>query len=254
MAETLLTLSSIKLFGRLISNLSYTSDINTSGNNNLLQSQFVTKVFNVTGNTNAGRNSITNVAPTTNGLQPGMAIAGAGIPAGAFIIQYPEVSPITLSFTISADATATANNVPIIATLQPKFARIYSFTYEGVYYPLARPTIFLVHGVGQAVGNWQFNSSTLDQSGVIAREWDFSNPSPTAPDLVFWEYEKGDFSLRLDTEAGPFEQILLMAALRASANSADRSRSGMQLSGMQLSGMQLSGMQLGVNPNSRNGR
>ena len=33
-------------------------------------------------------------------------------------------------------------------------------------------------------------------------------------DLIYWEYEKGDFSLRLDLDAGPFEQILLQMALR----------------------------------------
>jgi hypothetical protein len=54
----------------------------------------------------------------------------------------------------------------------------------------------------------------LDQSGVIARQWEFSASDERLSDLRYWEYEKGDFGLRLDTDARPFEQILLRAALR----------------------------------------
>ncbi len=78
----------------------------------------------------------------------------------------------------------------------------------------------------------------MDQSGVAAREWEFSADSS----LVYWEYEKGDFSLRLDSEAGQFEQILLAPTVRAGADMADRSRSGMSVSGMSVSGMSVSGM------------
>jgi hypothetical protein len=83
----------------------------------------------------------------------------------------------------------------------------------------------------------------LDQSGVIAREWEFAGDKA----LTYWEYEKGDFSIRLDMEAGPFEQILLMAALRAGADMADRAtgiRSGASLAGASLSGASLSGASL----------
>ena len=39
------------------------------------------------------------------------------------------------------------------------------------------------------------------------RDWDFS------ADLRYWEYEKADFSMRLDVTTGTLEQILLEAAL-----------------------------------------
>ena len=94
----------------------------------------------------------------------------------------------------------------------------------------------------------------------MAREWDFAtrntptseNPGGAAnprSDVRYWEYEKGDFSIRLDPEAGPFEQILLVATLRAGADMADH-RAGRQLvgrtsaaakSGANLSGANLSG-------------
>ena len=100
----------------------------------------------------------------------------------------------------------------------------------------------------------------MEQSGVAAREWDFSGPTaynpfanappyppvPNPLDLFYWEYEKGDFSIRFDTEAGPFEQILLVAMLRAGADMADRAtpRSGASLSGASLAGASLSGASL----------
>jgi hypothetical protein len=185
MPETLLTPSSIKLFGRRVTDLSFTNHTTAGpGNNNFLQEQLA------------------------------------------------------------------ANN--------PQFARIYGFSFEGAYYALPRPAMFLVHGNGNLVGDWDTGlPSTLDQSGVAAREWDFSG-NTGAQDIYYWEYEKGDFSIRLDSEAGPLEQILLMATLRAGADRADRSGmslSGMSVSGMSVSGMSLSGMSLGANPNSpRNGR
>jgi hypothetical protein len=129
----------------------------------------------------------------------------------------------------------------------PTFARIYAFSFEGAFYPLPRPPIFLVHGPGNPVGNWAA-PSTVDQAGVAGREWDFSGiPGiPAGADLAYWEYEKGDFSMRLDVEAGPFEQILLVAMLRAGADMADRaaSRSGASLSGASLAGASLSGASL----------
>jgi hypothetical protein len=140
----------------------------------------------------------------------------------------------------------------------PNFARIYAFSFEGAYYPIPRPPIFLVHGPGHLVGNW-VAPSTVDQSGVAGREWDFSGnypnpqpdnfppphpipapPHPRPDDLVYWEYEKGDFSLRLDLDAGPFEQILLQMALRG-AGVSGAGVSGAGVSGAGVSGAGVSG-------------
>jgi uncharacterized protein YjbI with pentapeptide repeats len=109
--------------------------------------------------------------------------------------------------------------------------------------------MFLVHGPGQPVTQTPIGRSTTDVSGVVAREWEFSALDPVNPnkDLRYWEYEKGDFSIRLDSEAGQFEQILLAAVLRAGADMADRSgaslgvRSGASLAGASLAGASLSG-------------
>jgi hypothetical protein len=103
----------------------------------------------------------------------------------------------------------------------PRLARIYAFSYEGHFYDLPKPAIFLVHGPGTQVNFGPRDRSDVDTSGVVAKEWEFTDPpgpAGAAPDLFVWEYDKGDFSLRLDIESGPFEQILLAAALRGGSS------------------------------------
>ena len=137
----------------------------------------------------------------------------------------------------------------------PNLARIYAFSFEGAYYELPRPPIFVVHGPGTPVGSWD-NPSTMDQTGVAGRDWDFSGNNPAAGpaarvargdqgaatnDIHYWEYEKGDFSLRLDVDAGPFEQILLQMALRGGGGVSGAGVSGAGVSGAGVSGAGVSG-------------
>jgi hypothetical protein len=113
-----------------------------------------------------------------------------------------------------------------------KFARIYGFSHEGHYYDLPKPAIFLVHGDGTAPVFRANNRTDVDSSGVVAREWEFADNDPAVKDLKMWEYEKGDFSLRLDIESGPFEQILLAPTLRggpSATSGADLRSSGADL-------------------------
>ncbi len=259
MVETLLTPSSIKLYGRLVKGLSFDSkDTNPFGGNYFLQRQF-TAFGTITLVVSTVAGSPTLSPKSLSGLAVGQTVTGdpAIIPAGATIASIPPivVPPAPTTFDLSAPALAASPSTVItINTGAANFARIYAFSFEGAIYPLPKPAIFLVHGTGLTIDAsiWRGGRSSLEQSGVLAREWEFSGDD----NLAYWEYEKGDFSLRLDTEAGPFEQILLMGALRAGADSADRSRAGMQVSGMQLgsgmqvSGMQVSGMQVGY-PNKR---
>jgi hypothetical protein len=151
---------------------------------------------------------------------------------GLFTISVPLVVPLIALPPAPANPTFTISDVTIkVGTpdQSPRLARIYGFSFEGAYYGLPKASIFLVHGPGIPAGNWDSNS-TLEQSGVAAREWDFSG-TRKFQDLNYWEYEKSDFSIRLDPEAGPLEQILLAAALRLGADMADRAtpRSGQGL-------------------------
>lgn len=102
---------------------------------------------------------------------------------------------------------------------EARLARIYGFSYEGCYYDLAKPAIFLVHGPGSDPEAWRPGTglpdarvdrapSDADRSGLARTATSF------AEDMRVWSYDKGDFSIRMDTETGPFEEILLKVELR----------------------------------------
>jgi hypothetical protein len=64
--------------------------------------------------------------------------------------------------TDSADAQSPVpiSNITIMACVPlqtPNLARIYGFSFEGAYYGLPRPSLFLVHGPGTPGGSW-FNN------------------------------------------------------------------------------------------------
>lgn len=77
------------------------------------------------------------------------------------------------------------------------FARIYSFSFEGHYYKLPRPLLFLVTGKGEKV---EFDAKT---TGIEARDWKFSE------DLRVWTVDRKDLALCLDVEVANYEQLLL---------------------------------------------
>lgn len=307
MPETLLTPSSIKLFGRVMSSLQYTDDTSTTGNNNFLQEQLSLpagpqtpiSITSFSGNTITWDETVTtqNIPDDMKALAEGMLLAGTypyvpvgsggsppAIPASPYLVPGTYISklsvtgkpasggnwiytakiaisakPIAPQSSASGSDTQTQTAPTSIVAWAPgvSLARIYGFSFEGAFYGLPRPSLFMVQGLGTSLSpdHWfggsrssgeQGSRSSLDQSGVAAREWEFSADNS----LVYWEYEKGDFSLRLDTEAGQFEQILLAAALRAGADMADRSgaslgvRSGASLAGASLAGASLSGASL----------
>ena len=114
-----------------------------------------------------------------------------------------------------------------LAEPDSRLARIYGFSYEGTYYTLPKACIFLVHGNGEraspqpplfaftdpktkttSTGEGDTAPSTTEQSGVAAKAWEFSS------DIRVWEYDKGDFSVRLDVETGCLEEILLEATIK----------------------------------------
>lgn len=129
---------------------------------------------------------------------------------------------------------------------QPALARIYGYSYFGSYTALSRPAIFLVHGRGvrasprapavvQAeegkpgtlavdpkptekdvepiegpqfldpgtLGRLSTGPSRVDITGQAETSGEFAN------DIRVWEYDRGDFTLRLDIDTGPFERLLI---------------------------------------------
>ncbi len=118
-----------------------------------------------------------------------------------------------------------------------RLARIYGFSYEGNYYDLTSPTIFLVHGDGvdpqeprptpprERVARAPANA---DLTGVGGMTGTFSE------DMKVWAYDKGDFTLRLDIETGPFEDVLLEAELVAEEMQAYYSGQRVRASGQRV--------------------
>jgi Pentapeptide repeats (8 copies) len=277
MPETLLTPSSIKMYGRTVTSLTYTDDTQSStiGCNNFLQRQLeCTRIVSITGTITEDimgkkvtiNDVVSNIVASNPQQHLGLISKGMMVssPDPAYFQSPTSITEVFFKgrnleqFTVFPRPLKAGNGIQITVSIIPNFARIYAFSFEGAIYSLPRPSMFLVHGPGNPVdltgtasGHWggtNLGRTTLDASGVFAREWEFSAAEGENNfDLRYWEYEKGDFSIRLDAEAGQLEQILLMAALRAGADMADRAtaiRSGASLAGASLSGASLSGASL----------
>jgi hypothetical protein len=127
----------------------------------------------------------------------------------------------------------------------PRFARIYGFAYEGHYYDLARPTVFLVHGPGVPAEDlpdkkypaqrYSRAPETPDKTGVGAQVGTFSQ------DIMVWAYDQGDFSLRLDIDSGSFAELLLDAELDGGLSH----YSGAKVSGGKVGGGKVGGGKVG---------
>lgn len=103
-----------------------------------------------------------------------------------------------------------------------RLARIYAFSYEGTFYNLPKPAIYLVHGEGKSMREFApvaSGKASISASGVAARDFGFEL------DVRFWEYDKGDYTLRCDICSGTFDEMLLDAALSMTARDALISRS-----------------------------
>ncbi|WP_170384521.1 hypothetical protein [Ruegeria atlantica] len=124
-----------------------------------------------------------------------------------------------------------------------RLARIYGFAYEGTYYELPEPTVFLVHGEGEKAaapsGNGGADArSPLDPSvsGVAAADYQVS------ADVMVWNYDKADFTIRMDVMTGQFEQVLLDIYFGYDSPAISGARvSGARVSGARVSGARVSG-------------
>jgi len=158
--------------------------------------------------------------------------------AGATAAKLNEQMPAPNYSTLGSNAFLKQQ----LANETARLARIYGFSFEGHYYALAKPVVFLVHTDGTEVlfretesvggGGIAGGRTTVDTSGVVARDWEFAADDPKLKDLRMWEYDKGDFSLRIDIDTGSFDEILLETALRSAtplSSGADLRTSGADL-------------------------
>ncbi|WP_281995090.1 pentapeptide repeat-containing protein [Ruegeria faecimaris] len=126
---------------------------------------------------------------------------------------------------------------------EAKFAKIYGFAYEGTYYDLPEPVIFLVHGDGQDVAKKgeppnQASRAPTDPSigGVAAADYQ------VADGIKFWSYDKSDQTMRMDVMTGQFEQVLLDLYFGFDSPAISGAKvSGAKVSGAKVSGAKVSG-------------
>jgi hypothetical protein len=88
----------------------------------------------------------------------------------------------------------------------PRLARIYSFTYEGQYYKLPYPLIYLVWGDGGQPDTDEGSglpSFKTQNTGLEGKGWRF------ASDIRVWKMDKHESSMVIDLEVGELEDILL---------------------------------------------
>ncbi|KAA3624802.1 MAG: hypothetical protein DWQ08_09990 [Proteobacteria bacterium] len=93
------------------------------------------------------------------------------------------------------------------ATEEPTLARIYSFAYEGHYYKLPRPLVYLVWGDGEDPEKHKGKAgpsvfSTRD-TGLASKGFRFGS------DIRAWKMDRLDLSVAIDIEVGKVENILL---------------------------------------------
>jgi hypothetical protein len=133
-------------------------------------------------------------------------------------VPEPPVAPPKLGANTFLQDQLTADEAD--SERSPRLARIYGFSFEGHYYDLARPAIFLVHGPGNDPEAFRPGTERSESRGDRApadadRTGVANTASSFSHDIRVWSYDKGDFSIRLDPESGPLEQILLQAELRS---------------------------------------
>jgi hypothetical protein len=125
-------------------------------------------------------------------------LAGSGVKLFGRIVAGLTLDPAAMA---GGEADASLRRLAAKLGDAPRLARIYGFSHEGQYYDLARPTIFLVDGEGRPC------EDGVASTGVAVE------PPEFADGLLVWDYDRSDFSVRIDVDVGSLERILLEAEL-----------------------------------------
>jgi hypothetical protein len=89
-------------------------------------------------------------------------------------------------------------------------ARIYAYSYEGGFYELSKPTIFLVHGQGRDPEYPPAQDVRATRAPGISEQTGLASQIGSfAKDMRVWAYDKSDFTIRMDVLTGPFDEVLL---------------------------------------------
>ena len=269
MAETLLGLSEVLIFGRKVEDLRISKSTDANHQATVTTTRNVPEGLTGHPTIDGVPLAATNVvlvrhhSPANNGLYT---VAGSGaawnkavVPQGenVFVEQgdksghsfWEQTEPVgTQKFRHAGGrgrGRGQNNQLDNQLVEDARFARIYGFSYEGTYYELPNPTLFLVHGTGKRATSTDANLNILNQPPNHASRAPF-NPSLSgvgaadfqiADDIRVWAYDKADYTIRMDVETGMFEQVLLEIFF----SGGDAMISGAKVSGAKVSGAKVSG-------------
>ncbi|MDP5217177.1 hypothetical protein Q5Y75_08105 [Ruegeria sp. 2205SS24-7] len=130
----------------------------------------------------------------------------------------------------------------------PRFARIYGFSYDGAYYELPSPALFLMQCAGRLVNGFKgiegdapgkLAARAPNQpglTGIAAADFQF------ADDICVWSVQQSDYTIRMDVMNGRYEQVLLDMFFGTEMPGVTGAKvSGAKVSGAKVSGAKVSG-------------
>ena len=144
----------------------------------------------------------------------------------------PGINPAETEFEPQTVAPASGGNPPEVPVPPGRveqalrkvgdgiFARIYGFSYEGHYYKLPRPLLFLVDdNMRGAEDNPPTSEFSTRFTGVEGKDWQFGG------DNSVWAVDRHDIAICHDLEVGTYDRVLLLATIASEEEAAARGTS-----------------------------
>ncbi len=114
-------------------------------------------------------------------------------------------------------------------TGKARVARVYGYSFGGVYHEMMGAALIVVHGKGTPALSSDVPGPHLDDD------------NPFYKSLQVWTYDHSDQTTRLDVESGTFEQVLLADGGDGGPGVSGARVSGARVSGARVSGARVSG-------------
>ena len=123
----------------------------------------------------------------------------------------------------------TKNNKKMVISGTRKFARIYGFSFNGIYSEMGSATLFEVHGNGTAAKYVKVPGPPKGSNDAFI------------DDLKAWTCKRSDDAMRLDIDSGTYDEILIEGAVEEGMGVSGARVSGARVSGARVSGARVSG-------------
>lgn len=119
----------------------------------------------------------------------------------------------------------------VLSKTEGQFARIYGFSYDGAYFEIPTPVLFMVKGKGKS-------PDEVPVPGPNPRDKKFY------ADLRAWDVKQSEDTVRLDVDQGKFEDVLLAMSADGASGVSGARVSGARVSGARVAGARVSGARI----------